>query len=97
MEILNPISSKQTSSHTESAKSKDKVQKHSSKTVNDTNQHDNTTKHSSNKTGSSSKQSYHAQRHHTSSSNTPTNAVVALYPYKPQKTDELELKKGCKL
>lgn len=26
----------------------------------------------------------------------PANAFVALYPYKPQKSDELELKKGCK-
>lgn len=25
----------------------------------------------------------------------PANAFVALYPYKPQKSDELELKKGC--
>lgn len=27
---------------------------------------------------------------------TPSNTVVALYSYKPQKSDELELKKGCK-
>lgn len=26
----------------------------------------------------------------------PANAFVALYPYKPMKSDELELKKGCK-
>lgn len=36
------------------------------------------------------------QRHSAQSVSVPSNAFVALYPYKPQKSDELELKKGCK-
>lgn len=36
------------------------------------------------------------QRQNAQSVAVPSNAFVALYPYKPQKSDELELKKGCK-
>lgn len=36
------------------------------------------------------------QRQNTQNIAIPSNAFVALFPYKPQKTDELELKKGCK-
>lgn len=35
-----------------------------------------------------------SQKHQPFSST--TNAFIALYPYKPHKSDELELKKGCK-
>lgn len=74
-------------------KLKDKAQKTLTKSSNDIN-HDNSAKNSSSKVVSS-KQSLQSQRHHQTS-NTASNAVVALYPYKPQKADELELKKGCK-
>lgn len=89
MEILNPPINKQTMPQTDLPKVKDKTQKNLSKSTNDS-----ATKNSSNK-AVISKQSYQSQRHHPTS-NTASNAVVALYPYKPQKTDELELKKGCK-
>lgn len=45
---------------------------------------------------SSSSKTNQRQRQNAQSVAVPSNAFVALYPYKPQKPDELELKKGCK-
>lgn len=46
------------------------------------------------KSSSNSKSNQRQQRQNSPS--VPSNAYVALFPYKPQKSDELELKKGCK-
>lgn len=78
-------------------KTPEKLQRYSSKiTAVHDDPHSHTTKSSVNNTNLVSQ---HRHRHSspTSSSavSTASNAFVALYPYRPQKPDELELKKGC--
>lgn len=52
---------------------------------------------SGSKSSSNSKGNQRQQRQSSQScTSVPANAFVALFPYKPQKSDELELKKGCK-
>lgn len=48
------------------------------------------------KSCSSSSKTNQRQRQSSQMPAAASNAFVALYPYKPQKSDELELKKGCK-
>lgn len=79
------------------AKTKPNAQKHSSsKSAQNNSTHNNqATKSSSSKT-SSNGSNHRLRQSSPSASSVPSNAFVALYPYKPQKSDELELKKGCK-
>lgn len=60
----------------------------------DSTQTNHVTKSNSNKNNSNS--SHRLRQNSPSTSLAHSNAFVALYPYKPQKSDELELKKGCK-
>lgn len=80
------------------AKTKPNAQKHSSSKLaqNDSTHINQATKSSSSKASSNGSSHRLRQSSPSSASSVPSNAFVALYPYKPQKSDELELKKGCK-
>lgn len=54
------------------------------------------TKSTSTKSNVSHRQRQNSPSTSMQNTSSTSNAFVALYPYKPQKSDELELKKGCK-
>lgn len=79
------------------AKTKPNAQKHSSSksAQNDSTHNNNQATKSSSSKSSLNGSSHRLRQISPSASSVPSNAFVALYPYKAQKSDELELKKGC--